>query len=112
MNEAERRLDEDRAVRRKARGLFDQRLAQVKADYEARGIGDRVKSKAKDESLKALDQAVDVASESKGIIAGTLAALALWFFRAPLLSLARRAFSAAKDKVQEPAASDAGEDSE
>lgn len=112
MNEAERRLSEDRATRRSARGLFDRRLAQVKADYEARGIPDRIKAKAADETTKALDTALDVASESKGIIAGTVAALMVWFFRNPLIALARRTFGIGQDAVQNQPASAPLEDQE
>ena len=36
----------------------------------------------------ALHQALDIAGESKGIIAGTVAALALWFLRHPLIAWA------------------------
>lgn len=112
MNEAERRLSEDRTTRRTARGLFDKRLAQFRADYEARGIGGRIKAKAVDEGQKALDQALDVASESKGVIAGTLAALLVWFFRNPILSLIGRALGSGQDPVQEQDASRADEDQE
>lgn len=112
MNEAERRLSEDRSLRRSARGLFDRRLAQVKADYAARGVPDRIKAKAASESRKALDTALDVASESKGIIAATIGALMLWFFRNPILDLAKRVFGSGQDSVQEHAASDPDEDQE
>jgi len=104
--EAEQRLGEDRAVRRAARGLFDRRLAQVKADLAARGVGGRIKAKAQDQAFKALDQGLAVASESKGIIAGTVAALGLWFARKPLLSSLRRLF--AKAPVQDRADSEGG----
>lgn len=101
MNEAERQLAEDRAVRRQARGLFDTRLAQVKADYEARGIGGRIKAKAADRAFDAADQAIDVARQSKGIIAATIGALALWIFRAPLVALFRSATQGRPDSVQD-----------
>ncbi|MEQ1499067.1 MAG: hypothetical protein ABL914_10435 [Novosphingobium sp.] len=112
MNEAERRLGEDRAVRRSARGLFDRRLAQVKADYQARGVPDRIKAKAAAESRKALDTALDVAGESKGIIAGTVAVLLLWFLRNPLFDLARRILGSGPDEVQDRPASAEPEDQE
>ncbi len=87
MNEAESRLAEDRSNRGTARGLFDTRLAQVKADLSARSVPARIKAKATDEVVGAIEQGLDVAKESKGIIAATAGALALWFFRAPLLGL-------------------------
>lgn len=79
----------DRDNRHAARGVFDAGVAQVKDDLAARGIGGRIADKAQDEALSALDEAVAVAKDSKGIIAGTIAALALWTFRAPLLSAAQ-----------------------
>lgn len=88
MSESERRLSEDRANRQLARGLFDTRLYQVKTDLAARGIGGRIKDKAQEEAFKAIDQGVDIAKESKGIIAATVGALALWFLRKPLLAKA------------------------
>lgn len=90
MNKADQRLNEDRANRRAARGLFDQKLAQVKTDYAARGLGLRIKAKAADQSKAALLQGLEVAKESKGIIAGVIAALLLWFWRNPLLARAKQ----------------------
>lgn len=87
MNEAESRLSEDRSNRGAARGHFDTRLAQVRADLAARSIPARIKAKATDEAVTAIEQSLVVARESKGIIAVTAGALALWFFRAPLLGL-------------------------
>lgn len=36
--------------------------------------------------MAALDDAANIAGESKGVIAGTVALLALWFLRKPILS--------------------------
>lgn len=80
----------DRDNRHAARGVFDAGVAQVKDDLAARGIGGRIADKAQGEALATLDEAVAVARDSKGIIAGTVAALALWTFRAPLLSAVQR----------------------
>ena len=105
MSKTDQRLSEDRANRRAARGLFDRHLAQVKADFTARGIGARIKAKAADQGKQALAEGLAVAKESKGIIAGTLAALVLWFWRMPLLSLAKRLLSRDQDAVQDQTAS-------
>ena len=88
MNEAEQRLAADRGNRQTARGLFDRRLAQVKSDLSASSVPARIKAKAKDEAFAAADTAIDVARESKGVIAATLGAVALWVFRKPLLQAA------------------------
>lgn len=95
MSMAEDQLAKDRGLRGSARGLFDTRLAQVKADLAARSIGGRVKAKAQDEAFKALDTGIDVAKESKGIIAATAGALLLWLFRVPLVGLIRDLFAPA-----------------
>lgn len=87
MTEAERRLIADRGNRNTARGLFDQRLARVKADLGARSVPARVKDRVQEQVFAALDQGIDVARESKGIIAAVTAAMGLWFFRQPLIEL-------------------------
>lgn len=94
MNEAEQRLAEDRGNRRAARGLFDRRLAQVKADLSAHSIPGRIKHGAQEKAFDTLDRGIDIAKESKGIIAATAGALLLWAFRRPLLDAARDAWSA------------------
>lgn len=101
MTEAESRLAADRANRKAARGLFDSRIAQVKADLAARSVPGRIKAKATDEVAKGIEQGVAVAKESKGIIAGTIAALALWFFRAPLLAWGKRLIAGKQYAVQD-----------
>lgn len=111
MNAAERRLSEDRSTRNTARGVFDANLAQVKADLEARSIPGRIADKADREVREAIATGLDVASESKGIIAGTLGALVLWFFREPLLAQLKDLFASGEPAtVQEDDASAASED--
>lgn len=84
---AESQLAADRANRQAARAVFDTRLAQVKADLEARSVGGRIADKALDETRTALDEAAAIARESKGVIAATIGALLLWAFRGPLIDL-------------------------
>jgi hypothetical protein len=105
MNDAEDQLAQHRTLRGSARGLFDTRLAQVKADLAARSIAGRVKAKAKDEAFKALDTGLDVAKESKGIVAATAGVLLAWAFRAPLLKAVGGLFG--PDPVQDAEASPA-----
>ncbi|MFM5948679.1 MAG: hypothetical protein ACKOPM_05520 [Novosphingobium sp.] len=99
MNDAESRLSADRSTRQAARGLFDTRLARVKADLAARPVPQRIKAKAQDEVFRAADLAIDVAKESKGIIAASAGAIALWIFREPLVRTLSGWF--AKSPVQE-----------
>ncbi|MEQ1542104.1 MAG: hypothetical protein HOO94_00855 [Novosphingobium sp.] len=112
MTEAERRLMEDRSTRNAARGVFDTNLAQVKADLEARSIPGRIADKADREVREAIAAGLDVASESKGIIAGTLAALVLWFFREPVLAQLKHLFTQAEPaRVQDDGANNGDEHS-
>lgn len=80
-------FETDRANRNAARALFERRLAQVKQDLAARGIGGRIADKAKGDALAMADEALAVAKDNKGLIAATIAALAAWAFRKPLIGL-------------------------
>ena len=102
MSDSEGRLAQDRASRAAARGLFDRRLTQVKADLSSRGIGGRIKDKAVQQGEEALAQGLEIARENRGIVAATGAALALWFFRKPLTALVHRLSRRGQDEVQEP----------
>jgi hypothetical protein len=77
-------LEAARSARDSARAVFDERLAHVRADIETRGVGGRIADKLGEDARQALGEALDVASESKGVIAGTTAALALWLLRNPI----------------------------
>lgn len=94
MSEAERNLAADRTTRNAARGVFDAHIARLKGEVAAKG---GIVGKARDEAGKRLldagKQGLAIAGESKGIIAGTAAALGLWFFRKPLVEAARNLFS-------------------
>jgi len=78
----------DRGIRNAARGLFDQRLAQVRQDIEARGVGGRIADKAASDARDMLDEALEVADQNRGVVAGTVLALLLWFFRNPIMAWA------------------------
>lgn len=101
MTPAETRLAADRANRIAARQLVESRIAHVKADLAARSVGGRMADKVKADALDLIDQGVAVAKESKGIIAGAAAALALWTFRDALLHAVTGLFKPAA--VQETA---------
>lgn len=90
MSEADRTIEAARAARDAARSDFDAQLRQVRGDPETESIGGRIANRLGDDARSALDQAIDVAGESKGIIAGTIAALALWFLRHPIIDWIER----------------------
>ena len=81
------RFETDRANREAAWTLFNTRLAQVKADLAARGIGGRIAAKTKQDAIAVAGDAVAIVRDNKGIVAAALVAVLGWAFRAPLLGL-------------------------
>jgi len=81
----EKAMIEDRMLRDAARALVDADIANLRANYAARGIGDRVKDRLEDSAAVVLEEAVAVAEDNKGVIATLLAAIVLWFARHPIL---------------------------
>ena len=86
MSDAADRLAKDRTTREAALTAFNANLAQVRTDLEARSIGGRIADQASMEVRAGIDEALAIADDNKGIVAATIAALALWFFRIPLIS--------------------------
>jgi hypothetical protein len=86
MTDPATRLAADRAARDTARGLFDIRLAKLRGDLAERGIGGRIKDQIGSDAKHALGTALEIADSQKGVIAGTVAALALWLLRAPIIA--------------------------
>ena len=80
----EKAMIEDRILRDAARALVDADIANLKANYAARGIGDRVKDRLEDGAAIVLEEAIAVAEDNKGVIATLLAAIVLWFARHPI----------------------------
>lgn len=85
MSDAEHRIVEDRRTRKHAHANFAAGLSQVKADLGARSVPGRIADKARHDATEAMATGLEIASESKGIIAAVLAGIGLWAFRAPLL---------------------------
>jgi len=74
-----------------ARALRTEAWAQVRGDVDRlrdgldhKPIGQRIKERATDEVVDALDTARDVAGENKTVIGLTVAALVGWLFRRPI----------------------------
>ncbi len=85
---AEAPLDDLRAARNAAKSALDTRLAGLRGEIAERGVGGRIADAARDEAAAVLAEGLDIARESKGIIAGTVAALALWLLRNPIIAWA------------------------
>lgn len=81
----ERQVLADKALRDGAKRTFDSRLAQVKLDLEARGVGGRVADEVAERAKLVFDEAADVAQEHPGIIGGTIAGIMLWILRNPII---------------------------
>ncbi len=84
-------LMQARDTRNGARALLDGQLSALRAELDAKGIRERLTDEAIDKAADVIEQTVEVAKANKAVIAGTIAALALWFLRNPLLTLARKA---------------------
>lgn len=83
-------LAQDRLARDSAHALFDHQLNQVKNDLSARGIGGRMLDTVTGQARDVIDQGIEVAQANKSVIAGTIAALALWFLRHPIIAQINR----------------------
>lgn len=87
MSPLARQVIADRAERNARRGEFETRLEQVKTDLEAKGVGGRIADKVSNQAKEAFAEAMDVAGDNKGIIAGTIIVLMIWLFRNPIIAL-------------------------
>lgn len=80
----------DRAARDAARAVFDAHYGVLKADLEERGLGGRIADEAIEQAKDVFDEAVAVAEEHPGAIGGTIAVLALWMMRNPIVAWLER----------------------
>ena len=78
------RLVQYRALRDEAWAVVRNDFNRLQGDLEAQGIGERIKDRAAEEAQEAWDQARDIASEHKGVVAGTFLALVAWLLRGPI----------------------------
>jgi len=85
MSALDRQLAEDRIMRDAALRLVKADLELVRNDLSARSAGGRVADRLGDAALDTVDDAVDYATQHKGLLAGAVATLALFLFRGPLL---------------------------
>ncbi|MEO6091583.1 MAG: hypothetical protein ABIT04_12055 [Novosphingobium sp.] len=98
MSRLARQLQSDRAARDDARAELDSRLAQVREDLHARGIGGRIADRIVADATDIALEAADVAQANKGVIAGTIAVLILWFFRHPIIARVEKLLGMAEDE--------------
>lgn len=87
MSGLRRQFLQDKAERDRARAAFDTRVADLRADYEQRGIAGRILDEVAEPAADLFDEAVELAARHPGAIAGTLGLIVVWFLRSPLLAL-------------------------
>lgn len=78
------RLTEYRALRDAAWAMVHADLDTLRADLSERGVGERIKDRAADQAHEAWDGVREVASEHKGVVAGTILAIVAWLLRGPI----------------------------
>lgn len=86
MGKASRKLDADRGARNRARRMFDSRLVKAKQAMSPGALATRVTGQIKRQARDTFDEAVEIADENRTVVAGTIAALAVWFLRKPIMS--------------------------
>jgi hypothetical protein len=92
MNALKVRLTEDRKLRDAALEVFSTDLRFIKQDLHVRSVGQRITDRVGDSAMQIVDEAVDYAEANRGYIAAGVAAIVLWFARAPLLNGLSRIF--------------------
>ncbi|MFM5929757.1 MAG: hypothetical protein ACKOPQ_02495 [Novosphingobium sp.] len=90
MSAPDDQLQADREQREQARQQVLDRFSALKGALAEKGIGRRIGEKAANSAKAAADDVVEIAAESKGVIAGTAGLLALWFLRRPIASAGRK----------------------
>lgn len=80
-----KQLQEDRQMRDQALALVKQDIAHLKSDYQDKGIGERAVDKLKGSANGIYGEAVEVASDHRGVLAALAGAIVLWFARHPIL---------------------------
>ena len=79
-------FEQAKATRDEAREAFDAQRALVRSDLDERSVGSRVVDRIAAEASAVLQEGKTVADEHRGIVAGTIAVLALWFLRGPIIN--------------------------
>ncbi|MGB3470121.1 MAG: hypothetical protein WBA51_04795 [Erythrobacter sp.] len=78
---------QDRALRDAARTVLKADVEHARSTLSGKGIASRVGSRIGDGAKDVLEMAKVHAEDKRGIIAGLIAAVTLWFMREPLLEI-------------------------
>lgn len=101
MSARETRLAEDRQLRDAALEVFSADLRFIRQDLHARSVGKRITDRIGDSAMDIVDEAVDYAEANRGRVAAAVAAIVLWFARAPLLNGLARIFGMDDDDEEQ-----------
>ncbi len=96
---SERALAAKRALRDAARIKFGASLAEVKADAAPAKLAARVRQELTYRARDVAVQAIEVASDNRGVIAGAATLLALWFARRPVAAGAVKLWNKGSERV-------------
>lgn len=99
MSDLAPKVDSARDVRDTARSRLLGRFSSLKGDYAEKGIGARLGDQVTGKIKDTVHDLGDVASESKGVIAGAGALLGLWLARRPILSFGGRWWAKLKARI-------------
>jgi hypothetical protein len=90
---SEETLHEARTRREEAWKRVRSQATALRTGLAERPIPRRIKDAAMDKVIDTVDEAKAVAKDNIPVIGGTLALLAAWFFRGPLISLIKNRFA-------------------
>ena len=94
---SEEALNEARARRDEAWARVRGEVTSLKTGLAERPIPTRIKEAAMDRVIDTVDEAKAIAKDNLPVIGGTLALLAAWFFRRPLMALIKNRFAPAAE---------------
>ncbi|KUR71841.1 hypothetical protein AQZ52_09675 [Novosphingobium fuchskuhlense] len=100
---SEEALQEARTRRAEAWARFNGRKQALREGLAEQPIPTRIKNAAMDHVIDAVDEAKAVAKDNLPVIGGTLALLAAWFFRRPLITLIKHRFAPAAEADEDAA---------
>ncbi len=90
MSKADRLLAEQRVARDLARAEFNRRLGRAKVDLAPPVLKRRIVAELQQTSLSVARQAIDIASDNRGVVAATVATLLVWLTRKPIVAGANK----------------------
>ena len=84
MSDLQRQLHEDRALRNAALALVKADVENVKQDLSGKKLATRAIDRLTDGASEIFEEASEIAADNKGILAGLIGAIVIWFARHPI----------------------------